>query len=382
MRIMPFKYGSNSLNKSHMTSFKGWHPENQIDAGAITNLVKILETGDVKKVAVSGHVNPDGDSIGSSFAMAYLLSEKTGEPVDIYVFGGLSKKYDFLKDNKNVNVINVEHDTELRGKNYDLAVSVDTATSNLMNQNYFNKIFLKASHTFKLDHHKEDNLSGNLIERTHYAKHSYVDGKAPCASELVMQFVEPLGVKPEDLPKQFNDAVYTGIITDTRNFSVTDNSMVFNDTALLIKNGLNPPAVYKKTFGNVPKSVAEIVMLGQKRVQFSRDKKIAYLFMDDVLNRAIAQLNDKDMEYEANCKLKNMVNELRDIEGVEYAIMFFPRGENKLYVSARSNEKNIRELAQLHGGGGHDKAAGFVVPVVYSQRVTIANVLNEFKKLG
>lgn len=370
---------TNPLRKSNLTAFKGWHPEAH-NKEKIRQIAEVLEYGSVKNIAVSGHCNPDGDSIGSCFAMAHLLNKKTKQPVDVYIFGTLSKRFDYLKEGGDINVIEVNNENQLQKKNlktYDLAVSLDTASTKLMDANYQNMIFDKAKYNLKIDHHKQ---SANIKDSsTYYADLILVDDSLPSASQLVMQLVEPLKLNPQDLPNQFNEAVYTGILTDSRSFSVTDSPMPFSDTALLIKNGLKPQEVYKNTFAKVPKKVMEVVTLAQKKVEYSKDNSIAYLYMDNSLTQAIENLKDKELEYEANGKIKDMVNNLRTIEGVEYALIFYKRGEEKMYVSGRSNRKNIRDLAVKHNGGGHERAAGFTVPIEVSPRVTIRKVLQEFK---
>lgn len=373
---------TNPMGKSNTTSFKGWQPEPH-NKEKIRQIAEVLEYGSVKNIAVSGHCNPDGDSIGSCFAMAHLLSKKTKQPVDVYIFGSLSKRFDYLKEGSNINVIEINNEnspSRCKLKSYDLAVSLDTASTKLMDHNYKNRVFDKAKYNIKIDHHKQD---ADLKDAsTYYADLILVDDTLPSASQLVMQLVEPLKLNPQDLPPQFNDAIYTGILTDSRSFSVTDSPMPFSDTILLIQNGLKPQEVYRKTFSNVPKQVMDIVSLAQKKVEYSKDNKIAYLYVDNSITQAIENLRDKELEHEANGKIKDMVNNLRTIEGVEYALIFYKRGEDKLYVSGRSNQKNIRDLAIKHNGGGHDKAAGFLVPVEVSPRFTIRKVLQEFKNLG
>ena len=91
--------------KSLAVSFTGWAPEAH-NKETIDRMVKIIKDPKVQKIAVSGHTSPDGDSFGSTFAMANLINQATGKKVDLFVFGDkFPSHYDYLNTNPDVNVI-------------------------------------------------------------------------------------------------------------------------------------------------------------------------------------------------------------------------------------------------------------------------------------
>ena len=88
-------------------SFMGWKPEKQESINDINRIVDVIKNPDNKKIAISGHVSPDGDCIGAGLALAKMIHQTTGKKVDYFVFGDLSPKYNFLNENEDVNIINV-----------------------------------------------------------------------------------------------------------------------------------------------------------------------------------------------------------------------------------------------------------------------------------
>ena len=94
-----------NMQKSMAISFTGWSPEAH-NKETIDKMVKIIKDPKVQKIAISGHTSPDGDSFGTTFAMANLINQATGKKVDVFVFGDkFPSHYDYLNTNPDVNVI-------------------------------------------------------------------------------------------------------------------------------------------------------------------------------------------------------------------------------------------------------------------------------------
>ena len=140
--------------KSLAVSFTGWAPEAH-NKETIERMVKIIKDPKVQKIAVSGHTSPDGDSLGSTFAMANLINQATGKKVDVFVFGDkFPSHYDYLNTNPDVNVIvhkpgkpeQAEAVANKYGK-YDLAIALDCAETKLMAPDYRKGVMNKAKLT-------------------------------------------------------------------------------------------------------------------------------------------------------------------------------------------------------------------------------------------
>lgn len=384
MQISPVH--NNNFIRNTPCSFKGWSPESEENKNHINSIKDIMKYNVIRRAAISGHNFPDSDSISSSFAMAYLLNKKYHIPVDVFVFGNLPQKYDFLKSDRNIKIISLENkedNTNLEKKygKYDLAISMDTSGVNYINKKYYNEIFKNARHTVKIDHHKvQDNNSQN-ISANNYADINFVDDKAPSASQLVMQFVNPMGIAYNSLPREFNEAVYTGILADTGYFKYPNIGLAFKDADLLMKNGVNPNRIKKKIHQKIPKEAFDIVDDVMNNVKFSKGRKVAFVYVDEKLQKKIKNLNNPDFEFEINNKLKGRTGDLRQLKGVDITLLITRTDNNELKISSRSINANVREFAEQHNGGGHDHAAGYCVPIEEDVQTQIRNIVSEFQKI-
>lgn len=339
-------------------NFMGWSPKSKKDKNSVSEVNKLLKTSNVNSIAISGHVNPDGDAIGSTLAMGYLLNKKTGIRPDVYIFGDIPKRFSYLIDDKNINLI--KENSNFDNKNYDLVVSVDVPSLSYMPAQFVDKVFKNAKNTLKVDHH---------MTKDNFADINIADSKTSSAAQVVMQLVDGLEIEPKTLPKEFNESVYTGLITDTKNFSVATNESTFKDAALLVKNGLNTEKVNEQTYSNIPQEITGLLNLARQKVKFSQDGKLVYLYYDKEFEDYKKSILRPDLEYDIRNRLKDLTNDLRKTEGVEVSIYMTPEiknGKNYLYISGRSNQIDINELATRFGRPGHKKAAGFFLPVEIS----------------
>lgn len=338
--------------------FIGWSPKSKKNKCSVDEVNNLLQSSNVKSIAISGHVNPDGDAIGSTLAMGYLLNKKTGIRPDVYIFGDIPKRFSYLVDDKNINVIKKKDD--FNNKNYDLAVSVDVPRLNYMPEQYVENIFKIAKNTLKVDHH---------MSKDDFADINIADSKTSSAAQVVMQLVDGLNIDPKTLPEKFNESVYTGLITDTKNFSVATNVNTFKDAALLVKNGLDTEKVNEQTYSNIPQEITGLLNLARQKVKFSQDGKLVYLYYDKEFEDYKKSISRPDLEYDISNRLKDLTNDLRKTEGVEISIYMVPEvkdGKDFLYISGRSNRIDINELATRFGRPGHKKAAGFFLPIEIS----------------
>lgn len=355
----------------YSNSFMGWSPKTKKDKSSVKEINDIL-THSVDSIAVSGHRNPDGDAIGSAFAMGYLLNAKTGIKPDVYVFGEIPKRFSYLIDDKKINVINSED--KFDKKFYDLTVCVDVPNLSYVPTQYVNNVFNNANKTVKVDHH---------MSKIDYADVNIADTKSSSAAQVVMQLVDGLALDPKELPEQFNDAVYTGLVTDTKNFSVATNSETFKDAALLMKNGLDIEKVTEQTYSNIPKEIQAMLNLAKQKVRFSEDGKLVYLYCDKEFEDYKKSILRPDLEYDIRNRMKDFVNDLRKTEGVEVSIYLIPEekeGQQFLYISGRSNQIDINELTTRFGRPGHKKAAGFYLPIIDSVDNTAQKAVEIYKK--
>lgn len=361
-----------AFNKSMVkqVSFGGWKPESKENAEVIKKMVDVIKSPDINKIAVSGHQSPDGDSIGSCFACASMLHQATGKDVDCFIFGPLPKRYEYLKEGlEGVNIIETRPNGDAKfadkmadrhGK-YDLAVSVDTSVTRMMSQDYYEGIFKRAEHTLKIDHHPyvQEQVNGKTVDNK-YADLNLIDTSCGAATQLMMQFAEPLGFNPKELSKTFNNAVYTGLLTDTGGLKFSQNVLPFTDAALLIENGVNNREMQNNALGNTPQCVRNITNLANEKVQFSKDGKIAFMIEDKEIANAKKIAKGEGYFQEAKDAIKAVAGGMPEIQGVEVGFKVSP-WKDQASFSVRSLHADVSEIARKYGGGGHKNASAFSV---------------------
>ena len=376
--------------KQLAVSFTGWAPEAH-NKENIEKMVKIIKDPKVQKIAISGHTSPDGDSFGSTFAMANLINQATGKKVDLFVFGNnFPSHYDYLNTNPDVNVIvhkpgkpEQADDVAAKYGKYDLAIACDCAETKLMAPDYRKGVMNKATYSFKIDHHpykEEFNEKWNKTLNNKYARTAnLIDDSLPAAAEITMQFVEPLGLKPEELRKETKDAMFTGMLTDTGCFKYANTPLTFEDAALLMKAGVNNREVNLNAMGNTPQVVLDAEKVTLDKIQYSDNGKIAYFIEDADIKAAKKACKEAGYQQEGKDAVKGVCSRLPEIEGVEVGFKVAEFG-GAAALSIRSRGFDVSEIARQYGGGGHKNAAAFQIPK--NGRTTEQTVQDFIKELA
>ena len=281
-------------------------------------------------IVVISHVNPDGDAIGSGLALTLGL-KKIGKNVRFI----LQDKYpDSVKFLNEINI--VEQYNENNEYKFDLSICVDGATDDRLGKA---KELLKNRFVINIDHH---------ISNTLYGKLNYVE-EISSTSELIYKFLKFCEI---DIDINMAEALYTGLVNDTGNFShdnVTEKT--FEMAAELKRIGASNSKVVREFFNT--KSLPAIKLLGiaMYEMEYNENKKLAYYFMS---KETLDKYNGRK----------------EDTEGIVEKLISFKEAEVSLFLredkigvikgSMRSkHDIDVNEIASIFGGGGHRKAAGF-----------------------
>ena len=278
-------------------------------------------------IIILTHNNPDGDAIGSSLAV-YIVLKQMGKNVEI-VIPELPRLFEFLPCADEVR-------KEGSKKVYDLAMSLDCATIKLLNgwSNYFED----AKERIVIDHHSVNDMYGDL---------NYVDLSAPACSQVLYSLFKYDNI---EITPEIGTCLMTGIITDTGGFQYSGVSKeTFEIAANLLTSGVNISKIYKKVFSTHTRGNFELRKLAMNRLELLEDGKVSFTY---ITREDEESVNAETGDYEG------IVEEGRNIEGVEVAI-FLHELKDGFKVSTRSNEYvNVSDVCLMFGGGGHPKAAG------------------------
>ncbi len=372
---------STILPNFNMTSFRGWQPKKSQDKAVVYQMADIIKGKDIDTIAVSGHTLPDGDSIFSCLACASLLHEVTNKNVDVYLFDKMPEQYKFLTEKfEGIRIIEVNPNTNL-DKKYDLCVSVDTSANNLIDEKYYNDIFKKAKHTLKIDHHPGKIVNNDSRITVNYADLNYTDPNCISASEVLMQFVKPLGLNPSKLPKTFTEGVYCGLLSDSNDFEFVNHPMVFNDAHLLLTKGINHKELLKSVFEKKEpgQNLTKFYDVLSSKLQFSDNGKISYLIIDDEFDEYIRKAEEETDKATVMNTMKKVIRQSLENNNAEIGFYTSIIKENsnteKIAVSIQSNVIPVNAVASKFGGGGHKNAAGLYGP---SQGKTVKEWAEDF----
>lgn len=291
---------------------------------------KILEeVKDAKTIAVSGHIRPDGDCVGSCMGL-YLYLKKELPNADIHVF--LEKPGDVFNCIAEVDTIR-EADTEDTTV-YDVFIALDCSKDRLGSAE---GLFDRAKKKINIDHHISNSGCGDV---------NYLRADASSASELVFELLEEDKIN-EDIAK----ALYIGIIHDTGVFQYSNTApATLQIAAKLITFGFNFPEIIESTF--YEKTFVQNQILGRALLE-------SIVFMDGKC--IVAALSKEIMDfYGVNGKdLDGIINQMRNTKGVDCAIFLYELDVLTYKVSLRSGGLvDVSKVARFFGGGGHMRAAG------------------------
>lgn len=291
---------------------------------------KIMEeVRGAKRIAISGHIRPDGDCVGSCMGLyLYLTKELPDTGVDVF----LEKPSDVFTCIRGIE--RIKDALEYRDEVYDVFIALDCSKDRLGDAEV---IFDHAIKTINVDHHISNPGCGDI---------NYLRADASSASELVYELLDS-----DKLDEEIAKALYIGIIHDTGVFQYSNTLPATLIAASdLVKFGFDFPKIIEETF--YEKTYVQNQILGRALLE-------SILFMD---GRCIFAVVSKEMMsfYGVTGKdLDGIINQMRNTKGVECAIFMYELDNLEYKVSMRSGGQiNVSLIAQFFGGGGHVRAAG------------------------
>ena len=284
-----------------------------------------------KSVYVVAHINPDGDAIGSTFAVYFTL-KKLGKDVHV-IMPSYSTVFEFLPG--------VEYSVEnAKEDEYDLLIALDASdkTRLAMSEEDYNK----AKKVIMLDHHQISNPYGDF---------RYINDLKSSASEIAYLFIKSLEV---DFDENIATLLYTGIMTDTGSFNYSNaSSDTFRVVADLLDNGAKAVEVCKKLNDTMKEAKLKLIAKAVDNMEVYYDGKMRYSYISYQEIKELG-LGDEDAE--------GMTNYLRAVEGTEVAVYVRGKSDGSLKVSMRSGGNiDTSKIAIAFGGGGHPRAAGYTM---------------------
>ena len=291
-----------------------------------------------KTIAISGHIRPDGDCVGSCLGLCtYLLDQNSSLQVDVYL-DPIPDEFSFLK---NADRIRQENDTHMI---YDLFVALDASEPDRLNR--AGKVSEEANRTICIDHH---------ITNEGYGDISIVCPQSSSTSELLYYLLKETDLFGKGhISVDCAQALYMGIVHDTGVFKHSNTTLeAMTAAGELIGYGLNTEKIINDTF--FKKTYKQNQLLGKALLE-------SILMLDGQM--IFTALYRKDFEVFGcnNQDTDGIVDQLRVTEGIHVAMFLYEEEEGEFKVSLRSDELvDVAQIAREFGGGGHIRAAGCTV---------------------
>lgn len=287
---------------------------------------------DVDRVLVSGHVNPDGDAVGSLAAAGHIL-RAMGKEFVLYSSTGLPQYLKFFPLPGMVR-------TKLTHLPFTprCALLLDCGEPHRLGSELAERLPRLTS--VNIDHHLGGNGMGSLA--------NWVEPRAAATAQLMAYVALAAGLTLEN---ELACDVALGIITDTGGFCHGNTSAdVFSLCAHLVRNGCDLTGLRERLENTW--SMGRMRLWGRlmDRARLERNGEIAFcrVLLED-LRQCRALKED----------LEGFVEQLRRLGGVRAAALLREDSPELCKFSLRSyGDTDVRAAAAALGGGGHLNAAG------------------------
>ena len=302
------------------------------------------------KVVVMGHKIPDVDSIGAGIGI-YRAAKSLNKKTHIVVNNPTNPDYDenMFIDSDEARAI-VDDNT--------VVVVVDT---NKPSYTECEDLLHMSKTIVVLDHHRQ---GSEVIQN---AVLSYIEPYASSACEMVAEILQYFS---DDI-RIYNieaDALYSGIIIDTNNFTSKTGVRTFEAAAFLRRCGADVTRVRK---------------MFRDDVQSYRAKAEAIRHVETYKGCfAIAVCPTEGVD-SPTVVASQAANELLNIDSVK-ATFVLTDYQNKIFISARAiDEVNVQLVMERMGGGGHINMAGAQLPgatveeAIAQLKITLDQMIHE-----
>ena len=306
---------------------------------AIERLAAELVRG--QRVALSTHINADGDGCGSEAALAGLLGQMG---IDAHIVNPTPwpTMYNYLLGEGTTAVRDRTSDGASALKGIDRLIVLDISDVRRLG-NLADAVRALKVPPLVIDHHLPgEEPPGPII---------VTDVSACATGELIYDFAATLGLT---ITAPIATALYTAILTDTGGFRFSNTSPRCHAIASrLLAAGVDPEEMYRRIYASVPRG----------RLGLLRDA-LASLGVDDANGIAWVTIAAGALEqYGVTSEdLDGIAEYPRSLAGIRLALLFRDLGHGKVKISFRSvRGVDVNALAKLFGGGGHARAAGALV---------------------
>ena len=291
------------------------------------------------KILLTGHISPDGDSLGATLGLYHLLKQ-LGKDVTVMVPNRYPAFFSWMPGIDKVFVME-ENKTEAIKiiKEADLVFCIDYNTLDRVNGM---KPLIEQSKAKKImiDHHLDPNINCDVV-----ISHPEISS----ASELAFRFMCRMGFYQE-VSLETAECIYTGMMTDTGGFTYNSNNPeIYIIIKALLEKGVDKDAIYNKVFHTYSEDRLRLMGYCLNKMEILNDCNAAIIVLtQEELQRFNYKVGDTE----------GIVNIPLQIENVNKSVLV-REDKTQIKLSFRSQgDVPVNTMAEKFGGGGHKNAAG------------------------
>ncbi len=309
--------------------------------GAQLDHVRELFFGGKKHVLLLIHRNPDGDAIGSAYALRRVL-RMVGHEVTVACPSDYPFNFRWVEGIDKM-LIGDRHPQKVRQsvRRAQIIVYLDFNTFQRIDgiANYLEEA---AAYTILIDHHKEPLIRADF---------QLSEPDASSTSELVYRFILHVLDRADLIDRAVAELIYAGILTDTGKFRHNTSARLFRIMAELKDVGLDDLKIFDRIYNSLQEKHLRLIghALHNRFIHW-QDYRTAFIYLNKDDYR---QFDIKRGDTEG------LVNYPMMLEDIVLSALITEQ-QNIIKISLRSKgEVDVQQLAKRYfNGGGHKNAAG------------------------
>lgn len=291
----------------------------------LSQVVELIEKKD--RFAITSHIRPDGDGLGSSLGLYWLL-KALNKDVEVVMHDPAPHAYQQLPGAETIRVV---PDID---RTYDAVFVIECSDVDRPGLANLDQQFV-----VNIDHHSTTELFGTI---------NWIDSTAAAVGEMIYNLCKATGVR---VTKEIAECVYTALLTDTGSFHYSNTTeRTFKIASELVRTGVKPAKTAEAVFGSYQWPKIELLSHVLSTAKRDDTGRVAWMWQTmDMQQQAKASDEDAD----------GFVNYPLAVGEVEVTALFKETSAGIYRTSLRSKgDVNVAKIAEQFGGGGHRNAAG------------------------
>lgn len=291
----------------------------------LSQVVELIENKNF--FGITTHRRPDGDGIGSSLALYWLL-RSLGKNAEVIVRDPVPSSCLRLPGAAEVRRV------EAIDREYDAVFVMECSDVERPGIKDLDKQFV-----VNIDHHSSSALFGEI---------NWIDSTASAVGEMIYNLCKAIGGR---VTREIAECVYTALLTDTGSFHYSNTTeRTFKVASELLRAGVKPAKSAESVFSSYPWSRVQLLAQVMSSVKRHDSGKVASLRQSQEMLE-FSQATEEDAEGFVNIPLT--------AEDVEAVVMLKESAPGVFRASLRSKgDVNVAKIAEKFNGGGHKNAAG------------------------